>query len=151
MSDDRALLQLTTDLVSAYVMNNPVPTASLPGLIADINTAIRGLGEPAPLPAPVELVPAVPIKRSITPDYLVSLEDGRKFKSLKRHLMSHYDLTPDQYRRKWNLPADYPMVAPGYAAVRSELAKSSGLGRLPKPSKIVAPLAKRGRKSRTQS
>jgi predicted transcriptional regulator len=126
----------------------PTPAASLPGLIADINTAIRGLGGPAPAPEPVQLVPAVPVKKSITPDYLISLEDGRKFKSLKRHLMTHYDLTPDQYRKKWNLPADYPMVAPGYAAVRSELAKSLGLGRAPK---IVAPPAKRDRKPRASS
>jgi predicted transcriptional regulator len=143
MIDNDSLLQLTADIVSAYVSNNPTPPASLPGLIADINTAIRGLGGPAPAPEPVQLVPAVPVKKSITPDYLVSLEDGRKFKSLKRHLMTHYDLTPDQYRKKWSLPADYPMVAPGYAAVRSKLAKNSGLGRLPKSPKI-APPAKRG-------
>lgn len=148
MANDKLLLELTADIVSAYVMNNPVPAASLPGLIADINTAIRGLGGPAPLPEPVELVPAVPIKKSITPDYLVSLEDGRKFKSLKRHLMANFGLTPDQYRKKWNLPPDYPMVAPKYAAVRSELAKSSGLGRLPK---VAVPPAKRGRKPRTSS
>ncbi|MEQ1955189.1 MucR family transcriptional regulator [Mesorhizobium yinganensis] len=150
MLDNDSLLQLTVDIVSAYVRNNPTPVASLPRLIADIDASIRGLGGPAPAPEPVELVPAVPIKKSITPDYLVSLEDGRKFKSLKRHLATSYGLTPDLYRKKWNLPADYPMVAPGYAAVRSELAKNSGLGRLPKSPKI-APPAKRGRKSRTPS
>ena len=127
-------------------MNNPVPAASLPGLLADINTAIRGLAGPAPQPEPVELVPAVPIKKSITPDYLVSLEDGRKFKSLKRHLMANFGLTPDQYRKKWNLPADYPMVAPGYAARRSELAKGMGLGHLPKAPKTASPPARRGRR-----
>lgn len=151
MSDDKALLQLTTEIVSAYVMNNPVPLASLPGLIADINSVIRGLGGPAALPEPVELVPAVPIKKSITPDYLVSLEDGRKFKSLKRHLMAYHGLTPDEYRKKWSLPADYPMVAPGYAARRSEMAKGIGLGRTPKTPKIVAVPKRRGLKSGTQS
>lgn len=138
MLDNDSLLQLTADIVSAYVRNNPTPVASLPGLIADINTAIRSLGGPAPAPEPVELVPAVPIKKSITPDYLVSLEDGRKFKSLKRHLATSYGLTPELYRKKWNLPADYPMVAPGYAAHRSELAKSMGLGRKA-GTKVVAP------------
>ncbi|MEQ1953014.1 MucR family transcriptional regulator [Mesorhizobium yinganensis] len=133
MSDDQLLLQLTVDIVSAYVTNNPIPAAALPGLIADINIAIRSLSGPPPEPEPVELVPAVPVKKSITPDYLISLEDGRKFKSLKRHLMSHYSLTPEQYRKKWNLPADYPMVAPGYAARRSELAKTMGLGRKAEP------------------
>ncbi|WP_442583668.1 MucR family transcriptional regulator [Mesorhizobium sp. ASY16-5R] len=147
MPDDKSLLQLTADIVSAYVMNNPIPAGSLPDLIADINTSIRSLGGPIPLPEPVELVPAVPIKKSITPDYLVSLEDGRKFKSLKRHLMAHYGLTPEQYRKKWSLPADYPMVAPGYAARRSELAKGMGLGRAPKAAAVVAAApAKRGRK-----
>ena len=145
MIDNDPLLQLTADIVSAYVSNNPTPPASLPGLIANINSAIRNLGGPPPAPEPAELVPAVPIKKSITPDYLVSLEDGRKFKSLKRHLATSYGLTPELYRKKWSLPADYPMVAPGYAAHRSELAKSMGLGRAPKSSKM-APPAKRGRK-----
>ncbi|WP_442580731.1 MucR family transcriptional regulator [Mesorhizobium sp. ASY16-5R] len=129
MIDDDSLLQLTADIVSAYVSNNPTPPASLPGLIADINSAIRNLGGPAPVPEPVQLVPAVSIKKSITPDYLISLEDGRKLKSLKRHLLAQYGLTPEAYRKKWNLPAEYPMVAPNYAARRSELAKTSGLGR----------------------
>jgi predicted transcriptional regulator len=150
MSDDEILIQLTTDIVSAYVTNNPVPAASLPSLIADINAAIRGLGGPAPTPEPAELVPAVPVRKSITPDYIVSLEDGRKFKSLKRHLMANHRLTPDQYRKKWNLPADYPMVAPGYAAFRSELAKGSVLGRLPKTPKNVALPTRRSRNPKTR-
>lgn len=132
-------LELTAEVVSAYVSNNPVPASELPALIATVADSINRLSGPTPaeLDKPV---PAVPIKKSITNDYLISLEDGKKFKSLKRALSTRYGLTPDEYRAKWGLPADYPMVAPGYSAARSELAKQMGLGRKPgqKP--------KRGRK-----
>lgn len=124
------LVELTTDLVSAYVSNNPVPLADLPSLIEQVHQALSNLETGVKASPPEEKpVPAVPIKKSITPDYLICLENGKKFKSLKRHLSSQHGMTPDEYRAKWNLPADYPMVAPGYAAARSQLAKEMGLGR----------------------
>ena len=121
--------QQTAEIVAAYVSKNHVPRDELAGLIASVFGAL-GLSatvteEPV---APEPLVPAVPVKKSVTPDYLICLEDGKQFKSLKRHLMTHYDLTPEAYREKWDLPADYPMVAPSYAAARSRLAKQMGLG-----------------------
>jgi predicted transcriptional regulator len=122
-------ITVAADIVAAYVSHNPVPLPMLTGLIADVHQALLGL-RPASPPGPVPLVPAVPVKRSIQPDYIICLEDGMKFKSLKRHLKSSYDMTPDEYRSKWNLPGDYPMVAPNYAAKRSELAKGIGLGRV---------------------
>ncbi len=130
MSDNNEeLLALTASIVSAYVMCNNVPTTDLPRLIATTHVALAGLaGPPAPVAAE-PLVPAVPIRRSVTPDAIICLEDGRAFKTLKRHLSSTYGLTPEQYRAKWNLPADYPMVAPNYAEARSAMAKSIGLGR----------------------
>lgn len=121
-------LELTTDIVSAYVGNNPVPMTELPNLIANVSAALQALTQPAAEPKE-ELVPAVNPKRSVFPDYIVSLENGQKFKSLKRHLMTQYGMTPEQYREKWGLPRDYPMVAPNYANARSELAKKLGLGR----------------------
>ncbi|MEO5323726.1 MucR family transcriptional regulator [Mesorhizobium sp. CC13] len=131
-------LGLTAHIVSAYVENNKVPASGLPDLIASVNSSIQSLGNPAeePIEAPQ---PAVNPKRSIHPDYIICLEDGKKFKSLKRHLSVHFGLTPEEYRAKWGLPADYPMVAPNYAAARSELARTLGLGR-----KQAAPV-KRGR------
>ncbi|KPQ12300.1 MAG: MucR family transcriptional regulator [Saliniramus fredricksonii] len=121
-------IDLTADIVSAYVSHNPVPSADLPGLIADIHGALAGLaGKAAELPAEPPK-PAVPIKRSVTPDFIICLEDGKQFKSLKRHLRTQYDMTPEEYREKWGLSADYPMVAPNYARARSELAKEMGLG-----------------------
>lgn len=120
-------LALSVDIVSAFVSNNPVPAPELPGLIAAIHATLHGLGEPSAPPAE-ELRPAVPVRRSVQPDFIVCLEDGKKFKSLKRHLRTHYNLTPEEYRGKWGLPPDYPMVAPNYAAARSSLAKSMGLG-----------------------
>lgn len=122
------LLGLTAEIVSAHVSNNPVPVAELPGLIVEVHKTLASLGTAAP---PVEVekkAPAVPVKKSITPDYLICLEDGRKLKMLKRHLKTSYNLSPEQYRDKWGLPNDYPMVAPNYARHRSSLAKKIGLG-----------------------
>lgn len=123
------LIELTADVVAAYVSNNPVPVGELPNLIADVHAALGRVGG-APEPAIVDKPkPAVNPKRSVHDDYIVCLEDGKKFKSLKRHLMTHYNLTPEQYREKWGLDPAYPMVAPNYAAARSQLAKKMGLGR----------------------
>ena len=111
------LIELTTDIVAAYVSNNSVPAGELPGLIADIHAAIAGVAAGAVPQQPEERpVPAISVRKSVTPDFLICLEDGKKFKSLKRHLTTHHGLTPDEYRQKWNLPADYPMVAPTYSA-----------------------------------
>ncbi|MCB8820093.1 MucR family transcriptional regulator [Microvirga rosea] len=121
-------IELAADIVSAYVSNNSVPSGELPALINEIHTALIRVGggiAEAPTEAPK---PAVPLKKSVTPDYIVCLEDGKKFKSLKRHLRTQYNMTPEQYREKWALPVDYPMVAPNYARARSELAKEMGLG-----------------------
>ena len=133
------LLGLTAEIVAAHVSNNAVPMGDLPSLIQEVHRALAGLGAPAPVPAPVvappvieKPQPAVSIKKSITPDYLVCLEDGKKLKMLKRHLKAAYDMTPEQYRERWGLPADYPMVAPNYAERRSELAKQIGLGTKPR-------------------
>jgi len=124
-------IELTADIVAAYVSNNPVPIGELPRLIADVYTALSGVAVAVVAVEPEPQKPAVPIKKSVTPDHIISLEDGKKFKSLKRHLMTYYGMTPDDYRAKWNLPKDYPMVAPNYAAARSQLAKEFGLGRKP--------------------
>ena len=123
-------IELAAEIVSAFVSNNPVPAAQLPALIGAVHDALtKSVSGTATQQAPEEpKEPAVPIKRSVQPDYIICLEDGKRFKSLKRHLRTVYDLTPDQYRAKWGLPADYPMTAPNYAAARSELAKSMGLG-----------------------
>lgn len=124
------ILELTAEIASAYVSNNPVPASELPGLIATVAASVHQLS--ADLPAAAEKpVPAVSIKKSVQHDYIISLEDGQKFRSMKRPLMARYGMTPDEYRAKWGLPSDYPMVAPGYAARRSELAKTMGLGRKP--------------------
>lgn len=123
-----ALVELTADIVSAYVSNNTLVPTDLPGMIDDIYEALNKAALKAALPLKEELKPAVSVKKSITPDYIICLEDGKKFKSLKRHLRTHYDLSPEEYRDKWGLPHDYPMVAPNYAAARSQLAKKMGLG-----------------------
>jgi predicted transcriptional regulator len=128
-SADNDLIDLSTEIVSAYVSHNALAVSDLPKLISDVHNALRNLhrdGAPAPVE---ELKPAVPVRKSIAPDYLICLEDGKKFKSLKRHLRTHYDMSPEEYREKWGLPADYPMVAPNYSATRSRLAKDNGLGR----------------------
>ncbi|MCK0196379.1 MucR family transcriptional regulator [Ancylobacter sp. 6x-1] len=121
-------IELAADIVSAYVSRNSVAANDLPALLADVHSALERLdkGEPEPVAEPLK--PAVPIKKSVSPEFIVCLEDGKKFKSLKRHLRTQYDMTPEQYREKWGLPADYPMVAPNYAAARSALAKEMGLG-----------------------
>jgi predicted transcriptional regulator len=128
MDDKSELIAMTADIVSAYLGANEVAAPELPSLIHAVHGALTGLtGAAAPEPeAPKE--PAVPIRRSINPDYLVCLEDGLKFKSLKRHLRSQYNMSPEDYRAKWGLPKDYPMVAPNYAKARSDLAKQMGLG-----------------------
>jgi len=123
------LIELTADVVAAYVSNNPVPVSELPNLIADIHAALGRVGSASEQTPVDKQKPAVNPKRSVHDDYIVCLEDGKKFKSLKRHLMTHYNLSPDQYREKWNLDSSYPMVAPNYAAARSQLAKKMGLGR----------------------
>lgn len=116
-------------IVAAYLSHNALSRADVPAFIADVHKAVKGIYVGQEPEAPVEAqTPAVPIRKSVTPDFIICLEDGLKFKSLKRHLSTHYDLTPEQYRAKWGLPADYPMVAPNYSATRSALAKASGLG-----------------------
>ncbi len=122
------LIDLAADIVSAYVANNTVPAADLPALIADVHRALSNTQNGLQQPEPEPLKPAVNPRKSVFPDYIVCLEDGKKFKSLKRHLRTHYDLSPEEYREKWGLAADYPMVAPNYAAARSALAKKMGLG-----------------------
>jgi predicted transcriptional regulator len=128
MDDKAEIIEMTAEIVAAYVENNTVPSAELPGLIQSVHRALTGVtAGPETVEAPPK-EPAVPVRRSITPDHLVCLEDGRKFKSLKRHLRTKYNMSPEEYRTKWGLPKDYPMVAPNYAKARSELAKQMGLG-----------------------
>src|SRR4051812_30208334 len=119
-------IELASDIVSAYVSKNNVPPSELPALIQGVYASLSGLGQPTE-PEPVKLTPLMPIKKTVTPDAIISLEDGRPYRTLKRHLTGR-GLTPEQYRQKWGLPADYPMVAANYAAQRSELAKAAGLG-----------------------
>jgi predicted transcriptional regulator len=126
-ADTPNYIGLAAEIVSAFVSNNSVPVAELPGLIGSVHAALRNVGSPAPKQEGAKPTPPVPIRRSVTPDYLISLEDGKQYRSLKRHLAGR-GLTPEQYREKWGLPRDYPMVAPNYSAKRSELARSLGLG-----------------------
>lgn len=129
MTNNVDTIEMTAGIVAAYVGANSVPASELPGLIQNVYRSLVALdGNNVAAPPVAELVPAVSPKKSITPDYLICLEDGKKFKSLKRHLRVRYGLSPEQYRTKWGLPADYPMVAPNYAKARSELAKEMGLG-----------------------
>ena len=127
-------LHLTTSIVSAYVRQSAVTTEGLPALIGTVHRTIAMLGDPNSTTLVTDKSPAVPIKKSIAPDYIVCLEDGKRLKMLKRYIRSRFKLTPEQYRTKWGLPRDYPMVAPNYAKKRSDLAKQSGLGRVGKPA-----------------
>ncbi len=130
---DSALLGLTGQIVSAYVSRNVIPASDIPSLISSVHQSLATLGQPqASVEPAADLKPAVPVRKSVTADYIVCLEDGKKLKMLKRHLMSTYKLTPDEYRAKWGLPSDYPMVAPNYAKARSEMAVKIGLGRMTK-------------------
>ena len=121
-------IEIAADIVSAYVSNNSVPPGDLPGLISQVHLALARVGNGAAEASAEAPKPAIAIKKSVTPDYIICLEDGKKFKSLKRHLRTQYNLTPEQYREKWGLAPDYPMVAPNYAKARSDLAKEMGLG-----------------------
>ena len=123
------LLKLVSEIVASYVSNNPVPVSELPAMIRSVHATLGGLTGALAMNAVTSQKPAVTVKKSITPEYLICLEDGKKLKMLKRYLRSRYGLSPDQYRAKWGLPADYPMVASNYAAQRSEFAKKIGLGR----------------------
>ena len=147
-STSSSVLQYAAQIVSAHVSNNSVQSSDLPSLIQQVYSALTTLGA-APAQAAERPEPAVPLKKSVFADYIVCLEDGKKLKMLKRHLMTSYNLTPDAYRERWGLPSNYPMVAPSYAERRSALAKSIGLGRKPKadnePPVAAAPV-RRGRK-----
>jgi predicted transcriptional regulator len=135
MSDHHEMIELTADIVAAYVANNPVPAADLPGLITSLHSKLVSLSGVAKEPETKEpQQPAVNPRKSVHPDHIFCLEDGIKFTSMKRHLMSGHGLTPEAYRKKWGLGPDYPMVAPSYSARRSELAKDSGLGHAPAPA-----------------
>ena len=136
---------LTAQIVAAFLSHNAMAIANLPSVIQSVYRALCDVASPAPAPVAEKLVPAVPIKKSVTPDYIICLEDGKKLKMMKRHLLSSYNLTPDAYRTKWGLPPDYPMTAPNYAAQRSSLAKSIGLGRKPAPVVEAAPAKRPGR------
>ena len=142
------LLALTTEIISSHVSNNSTGQENLPDLIQSVFDKLAALASDEP--APTELTPAVPIKKSVTDDYIVCLEDGKKLKMLKRHLMTAYGMTPEEYRARWGLKADYPMVAPNYTAKRQELAKKIGLGRKPRvvepePAPKAKPRARRSR------
>lgn len=126
---DVDLVEFSTEIVAAYVSHNAISPSDLPRLISDVHAALKALGSEESVQPVEEKKPAVAVRKSVTPDYIICLEDGKKFKSLKRHLRTHYNLSPEEYREKWGLPADYPMVAPSYSATRSKLAKDNGLGR----------------------
>lgn len=147
---------LSSEIVSAYVSNNPIPAGDLPSLIASVHEAVTRAATGVIDQPTQDLIPAVPIKKSVTPDYIVCLEDGKQFKSLKRHLRTRYGMTPEDYRAKWSLPYDYPMVAPNYAAARSQLAKEMGLGSMrrsviepePEPTPEETPPSRTRRRSK---
>ncbi|MGA9266679.1 MAG: MucR family transcriptional regulator [Rhodomicrobium sp.] len=138
-SNELDLTSLTADIVSAYVAHNALTGDKLPDLIGSVYGALSRASLQVVEPEKVELKPAVAIKKSVTPDYIVCLEDGKKFKSLKRHLRSDYSMSPEEYREKWGLPHDYPMVAPSYAAARSDMAKNMGLGRRDAAIAVIQP------------
>jgi predicted transcriptional regulator len=148
--DSTTLLDLTARIVSAYAGNATLSPTELTDVIASVSRALSQLSTTTVEPEAKELSPAVPVKKSVTADFIVCLEDGKKLKMLKRHLMSTYGMTPAEYRTKWGLPRDYPMVAPNYAATRSQLAKKIGLGKSPaKPAIPAKPAARRGRPRKT--
>jgi len=128
-----ALLEQTTRIAAAYMTNNRVPASDIAALLYMVHSALVTLGQPNKTEVPTPLTPAVPVRKSVTPEYIVCLEDGKRLKMLKRHLRSAYGMTPEEYRTRWDLPHDYPMVAPAYAEQRSQLAKDIGLGRRPAP------------------
>ncbi|MGI9500816.1 MAG: MucR family transcriptional regulator [Geminicoccaceae bacterium] len=134
-ADHQEIAVLTAEIVGAYVGHHTVAATDLPDLIAVVGKGLAGLGQADAVPEEEKPTPAVPIRRSVTPDHIICLEDGKKLKMLKRHLKTRYDMTPDEYRRRWGLKDDYPMVAPSYAAHRSDLAKKIGLGRKSEPGK----------------
>ncbi|MGI9486113.1 MAG: MucR family transcriptional regulator [Geminicoccaceae bacterium] len=138
--DHREMTALTAEIVGAYVGHHTVATTDLPVLIATVGQQLAGLSQAPAEPEEEKPLPAVPIKKSITPDHIICLEDGKKLKMLKRHLKTRYDMTPEDYRRRWGLKDDYPMVAPAYAATRSALAKKIGLGRKPEPAVTAKPV-----------
>ncbi len=144
MEDRKVLLELAVGIVSAYVGGNTIPDRDVPGLLRNVHATLLSLGDGGDAPLPPATTPAVPVKKSIHPDYIICLEDGKRFKSLRRHIMSKYGLTPETYRQKWGLQADYPMVAPNYARARSDLAKRMGLGT--KKSTTTPSKAKRKRR-----
>ena len=153
LQNDPNTIELAADIMSAFVSNNSVPVAELPALIGSVHDALTKVASGSTQqPAEEPKAPAVPIKKSVQPDYIVCLDDGKRFKSLKRHLRTVYNLTPDQYRAKWGLAHDYPMVAPNYAAARSELAKQMGLGarrkRTPEPEPVQPAAPARGRRKK---
>lgn len=135
MENKNALIDMTAEIVSAYVGNNEISAAELPSLIQQVYISLADVSQGVTISDNEPLKPAIAVKRSVSSDYIVCLEDGKKFKSLKRHLRAHYDMSPDEYRTKWGLPKDYPMVAPNYAQARSTLAKQMGLGQKSKRRK----------------
>jgi predicted transcriptional regulator len=143
------LITMTADVVAAYVAQNALPSTELPALIQQIHSTLQQVASGAQQPAEQPLTPAVPVKKSVTRDYIICLEDGKRFKSLKRHLRSSFNLSPEEYRKKWSLPYDYPMVAPNYAQTRSDLAKSMGLGNLRQKAKQAAASAPRAARKST--
>jgi predicted transcriptional regulator len=145
---DEALLELTADIVASHLTNNKVALSEVADLIKSVHSALNNLNQPDPEPV-VELKPAVPIRSSVKPDHIVSLESGKKMKMLKRYLMTSYGMTPDDYRKKWGLPADYPMVAPNYAEARRNLAVNIGLGRKKSAPASVSAKALRSRKAKS--
>src|SRR3954451_12335632 len=145
LSKESNMIELAANIVSAYVTKNSVRTTDLPELIGSVHAALKSVGKPTE-PEQVKPNPAVSIKKSVTPDFIVSLFDGKKYKSLKRHIRTSHDMTPEQYRAYWGLPHDYPMVAPNYAKARSELAKSMGLGQKAATRKRAAKRAKKSGK-----
>ncbi|QEN85117.1 transcriptional regulator [Labrys sp. KNU-23] len=153
LEEDTNLVDLTVDIVSAYVANNQIATTSLADLIRSVHGSLSDLNNPKQVEANVPPKPAIPIKKSVTNDYVICLDDGLKFKSLTRHLRTAYGMTPEQYREKWGLPADYPMVAPSYSAQRSRLARELGLGQQRQKAKNVPPpppAPSKGRKKKAQ-